>query len=365
MQRLNSCQSGWELLEARRAAGIMLDHRANDQMRSWMRRLGYKTSDFDRLNIVHVAGTKGKGTTCAYVNSMLSHVGQKYGRPSKIGLYTSPHLVSVRERIRINSEPITEEQFTKYFFEVWEGLESSAEREGIDPSEKPTYFRMMTVLSYHVFMRENVDTAVYEVGVGGEMDSTNIVERPAVTGITTLGIDHVEALGDTVDKIAWHKAGIFKPGSPAYSVRQLPLATPVLVDRAEEKNVNLNWVDISPEVRQVKIQPQEDFQFKNASLAVALTKSVLKTLDVNVEPESGPSKKTSALPDEFVKGLESVVWRARGETKVVGEQTYYLDGAHTEDSLEIVGNWFGKSTKDRFDTLNDAASVLIIRSKTD
>jgi folylpolyglutamate synthase len=330
-----------------------------------MRRIGYEASDFDRLNVVHVAGTKGKGTTCAYVNSMLSHVGQRYGRPGKIGLYTSPHLVSVRERIRINSEPITEEQFTKYFFEVWERLESSAEREGIDPSEKPTYFRMMTVLSFHVFMRENVDTAVYEVGVGGELDSTNIVERPAVTGITTLGIDHVETLGDTVDKIAWHKAGIFKPGSPAFSVRQLPLATPVLVDRAEEKNVDLKWVDISPEVRQVKIQPQEDFQFKNASLAVELTKSVLKTLDINIEAESGPSKKSTALPDEFVRGLESVVWRARGETKTVGKQTYYLDGAHTEDSLGIVGNWFGKTTKKRFDPLEQVYTSVYHSTQSD
>lgn len=108
----------------------------------------------------------------------------------------------MRERIRINSEPISEEQFTKYFFDVCDALESSAERDGFDPTVKPIYFRFLTLLSFHVFMKEGVDTAIYEVGVGGELDSTNIIVKPAVTGITTRGIDHVASLGDTIDKIA-------------------------------------------------------------------------------------------------------------------------------------------------------------------
>lgn len=86
---------------------------------------------------------------------------------------------------------------------------SSAIQNDLDPALKPTYFRFLTLLSMHVFMREGVDAAVYEVGVGGENDSTNVFERPAVTGVKTLGIGHVASLGDMVDKIAWHKAGIF------------------------------------------------------------------------------------------------------------------------------------------------------------
>lgn len=261
-------------------------------MRQWIRRAGYavsarlqaflekglcpnflyyQASDLNRLNVVHVVGTKGKGTTCAFVNSILQRYKQTVGRPRKIGLYTSPHLVAARERIRINSEPISEEKFTKYFFEVWNALESSARRENLDPALKPPYFRFLTLMSFHVFMREGVNTAIYEVGVGGELDSTNIIEQPIVTGITTLGIDHVSTLGDTIDKIAWHKAGIFKSGSPAFLVNQLPDAMKVLEQRATEKGVGLDVISIHPALQNVDIKPAEDFQKLNASLAISLS----------------------------------------------------------------------------------------------
>ena len=138
--------------------------------------------------------------------------------PTKVGLYTSPHLLSVRERIRINSKPISEELFTRYFFEVWDKLETAAQAREADKRIKPVYFRFMTLLAFHTFVREQVDVAVLEVGVGGEFDSTNIVTTPAVTGITSLGIDHVGVLGGTIEEIAWHKGGIPKDGSPAYTV---------------------------------------------------------------------------------------------------------------------------------------------------
>ncbi|KAF2004057.1 folylpolyglutamate synthase [Amniculicola lignicola CBS 123094] len=377
IKRLNSCQSGWELLEARREAGLKLDQSAVEAMRRWSRRIGYQTSDFDKLNIVHVAGTKGKGTTCAFVNSMLTSVQKTLGKPGKIGLYTSPHLVSVRERIRINSEPITEEQFAKYFFEVWEGLERASLAANEDPAVKPVYFRYLTLLSFHVFMREKVDTAVYEVGVGGELDSTNIVEKPAVTGVTTLGIDHVQSLGETIDLIAWHKAGIFKPGVPAYSVNQVAIADPVLLNRAKEKNVDLRWLNINTALKDVKLKPAETFQFKNASIAVALTAEVLRKLGISVKenedgtaevvdegiPHPSPPQKThpppKVLPEEFVQGLESVVWRARCETKTIGKQRYFLDGAHTEDSLEVASDWYGRTVAS-----SNAKRILIFNQQS-
>jgi folylpolyglutamate synthase len=384
-------------LEARRAAGVKLDASAVEQMRGWIRRIGYEPSDFDRLNIVHVAGTKGKGTTCAFVNSILNSCKKRLGVPTKIGLYTSPHLVSVRERIRINSEPISEKQFAKYFFDVWEALERSALKDGLDPAVKPAYFRFLTLLSFHVFMQENVDVAVYEVGVGGELDSTNIIVHPAATGITTLGIDHVATLGDTIDQIAWHKAGIFKTGSPAFSVRQLKEAETVLKERAKERAVHLQWVEPVPCLREADIKPAENFQFKNAALAVSLAFTVLKKFNVNLsevplssgvnDRSGGPSSthlsvtpspphdhaavasedsskrssnkatghtfdftslsKLQNLPQEFIEGLEDVVWRGRCETKVCGNQHYYLDGAHTTESLNIASLWFGKVAQQR------------------
>jgi folylpolyglutamate synthase len=250
----------------------------------------------------------------------------------------------VRERIRINSAPITEELFAKYFFEVWDLLATAADRNADKDAResfeaRPAYARYLTLMSWHVYLREGVDQAVYETGIGGEFDATNIVESPAAAGISTLGIDHVYALGNTVDKIAWHKAGIMKPGSPAFTVEQLPEAAKVLEDRATEKNVGLKVLPIDSRLEGVRIRPNEKFQQKNASLAVALTEAALKNLGVEVP--SGP-----ALPQEFVDGLENVVFRGRCEVKREDKVVWYIDGAHTADSLKVSTKWFlGETTE--------------------
>jgi folylpolyglutamate synthase len=290
------------------------------------------------LNIVHVAGTKGKGTVCAYVDSILSSYQKSHGLPKKTGLFTSPHLVSVRERIRINSQPISAALFAKYFFEIWDLLESSAQSLSLDPSIKPVYFRYLTLMSFHVFQKEGIDAAVYEVGMGGEYDATNIVQRPAATGISTIGIDHVFPLGETVGKIAWHKAGILKPGSPAYTTEQVPEAMEVINNRARERGVDIKVVQTNPSLKHVNIRPNEDFQRKNASLAIALAETVLKSFDPSFSlPEN-------SLPEEFVNGLEQVMWRGRFEIKIDGNVRWYLDGAHTADSLIIAAKWFASQS---------------------
>lgn len=198
------------------------------------------------------------------------------------------------------------------------------------------YFRYLNLMSYHVFLQEGVDAAVYEVGVGGEYDSTNIVDRPAVTGISSLGIDHVFTLGETIDKIAWHKAGIQKAGVPSFTVEQKPEAMEVLEKRATEKQVkSFRVVDIDPRLTGVNIKPAANFQRGNASLAIFLAETVLKKLD------HGFSTSLDTLPREFVDALEHVVWRGRCETKVEGNVTWYLDGAHTADSIIVAAKWFG------------------------
>jgi folylpolyglutamate synthase len=285
---------------------------------------------------VHVAGTKGKGTTCAYTNSILQRYQDTFGLPRKIGLYTSPHLVAVRERIRIDSKPISEEMFAKYFFQVWHTLE------GASLELKPSYFRFMTLLSFHVFMQEKVDAAIYETGVGGEMDSTNIIERPLATAITTLGIDHVKTLGDSIDLIAWHKAGIMKKGSPCFTTDQVPEAMDVLQKRAAKKGATLSKVAPSAALAKVAISPAEDFQKQNASLAVELATVILNKLGVPVERSKG------LLPTQFVEGLEGLVWRGRCETKTTGKLHWYLDGAHNEASLKVACSWFGRTSQSSF-----------------
>lgn len=294
-----------------------------------------KPADLDRLNIVHVAGTKGKGSTCAFVDCILSQYQRTCSSPRKVGLFISPHLIAVRERIRINSVPISEELFAKYFFEVWDRLgESTAAEDQVALGTRPIYARYLTLMSWHVFLREGVDVAVYECGIGGEYDATNVVERPVASGIATLGIDHVFVLGDTVEKIAWHKAGIMKKGSPAFSTAQVPGAAEVLRKRAEEKEVDLKVVDVDPRLSTVKIHPDALFQKRNASLAVALAEQALKGLNIPVDGES------SVLPKPFVDGLEKVVWRGRCEVKIEDKVIWHVDGAHTSDSLKESAKWF-------------------------
>ncbi|KAK6615254.1 Folylpolyglutamate synthase 2 [Botrytis cinerea] len=303
---LNTLQTPYEVLKKRWEAGIKLDEGANREMRQHLTRIGYTQDDLERLNIVHVAGTKGKGSTCAYVDSILNRYRKSHDLPQKVGLFISPHLIAVRERIRINSAPISAPMFAKYFFEVWDRLEAAAISSS-EPFEKPVYFRYLNLMSYHVFLQEGVDAAIYEVGVGGEYDSTNIVDRPAVTGISSLGIDHVFTLGDTIDKIAWHKAGIQKAEVPSFTVNQKPEAMEVVEKRARG----------------------------NASLAIRLAETVLNKLDSKFNTSS------NSLPQEFVEALEQVVWRGRCETKVDGNVTWYLDGAHTADSIIVAAKWFG------------------------
>ncbi|KXT03418.1 hypothetical protein AC578_1571 [Pseudocercospora eumusae] len=357
LKYLNSLQNNYKVLEERRK-NPPKDLTKNDSLHEMLQSVedaGYKSSDFDRLNAVHVAGTKGKGTTCAFVNSILNQYHERYGKPKKIGLYTSPHLLSVCERIRINSRPISEQKFTQYFFELWDHLEHGAHRRGANPALKPTYFRYLTLLSLHAFVREEVDVAIYEVGVGGEFDSTNVLSKPAAVGITSLGIDHVQVLGNTVEEIAWHKAGIMKHGSPAYTVSQPEGAMEVLRKRAEEKQVVLQEVSIGKCLREVAIVPEEDYQKRNASLAVVLASCALNKFDLPLDalrpdPTSGnrPNELASVsldeeLPDLFKSGLTTSLWRGRGEIVRREYGTWYLDGAHTTESLKIVCDWFGRS----------------------
>lgn len=261
----------------------------------------------------------------------------------------SPHLIAVRERIRIDSAPISEALFARYFFDVWDRLggdEASTATvssdatvlDGAEPGSRPAYARYLTLLSYHVFLEEGVDVAVYETGIGGEFDSTNVVERPVASGISTLGIDHVVTLGNTIEEIAWHKAGIMKTGSRAFTVEQDPRAIEALRNRADEKNVSLTVLGLDPRLKGVKIRPNALFQKKNASLAVALAETVLARVDASFTPDE------THLPREFVDGLEHVVWRGRCEVLPQGKITWHVDGAHTADSLKMASRWFAEES---------------------
>jgi dihydrofolate synthase/folylpolyglutamate synthase len=181
-----------------------------ERMRTLLKRLG---NPHDSFKSVHVAGTKGKGSTCAMIAAMLQACGYK------VGLYTSPHLTDVRERIQINGEMIPQSEFGR----LARLAEPIVER--IRP--RPTYFDVLTAIAFKYFADQEIDIAVIETGLGGRLDSTNVI-KPEVTAITSISKDHMAQLGGTLAKIAEEKAGIFKPGIPAVSVQQDPEADVVL-----------------------------------------------------------------------------------------------------------------------------------------
>jgi folylpolyglutamate synthase/dihydrofolate synthase len=280
------------------------------------------------------------------------------------GLYTSPHLCAVRERIRINGEPISEEVFAKHFFEVWERLEANPKvgqascvgagsslfaSSGSSPRRLvasclltgqtltehtpvfPIYFRLLTLLAFHTFLSLGVDATVLEVGIGGLYDSTNIVPKPVVTGVTSLGLDHTAVLGNTIEEIARNKAGIYKPGVPALSVVQEQVSGGEVLRSVAEK-VGAPF-EVVPTIPETALGLKGAHQRINASLAVALAKGFLKTRG-EIHDE--------VLPDSFKGPLERTRWPGRCQKVEQGDTTWLLDGAHTTESLRSCGEWAWK-----------------------
>lgn len=210
---------------------------------------------------------------------------------------------------------------------------------------KPVYFHYLTLMALHCYMEQQVGTAVIECGIGGEYDTTNVFARPSATGVTSLGIDHQTLLGDTIESIAWHKAGIFKSDVPAFTAPQPEGALKVLQDRAKDVGTELLVVPPNPMLQGVSLGLQGDFQRLNASLAVAVTAAHLQRLGFTGVPS--PADQRSPLPDEFVAGLENARLGGRCDRRPDSQLenlTWYLDGGHTLESIEVAGKWFASTT---------------------
>ncbi|CAG2238296.1 FPGS [Mytilus edulis] len=322
VQTLNSLQSNEQILEK--------IQQARDKMHLYT------------LKVIHVSGTKGKGSTCAYCESILRHQG------FKTGFYSSPHLVEVRERIRVNGQPLSRDKFVFYFWDVFNKLEATKEQNN---GSMPAYFAFLTLMAYYTFLHEETDVAIIEVGIGGQYDYTNMVRTPVVCGVTSLGIDHVSNLGNTIEKIAWHKAGIFKYGVPAYTSPQCPEALKVLYERAKEKECHLQVVpDFNSYHRpgeKFKLGIAGKMQKVNASLALQLTRTWMETQGAikeetlngaNAEAVKGhvniEAAKSFPLMQSMIDGLVQCKWLCRNQTIKKNKLTYYLDGAHTLESIQ-------------------------------
>ncbi|XP_050577675.1 folylpolyglutamate synthase, mitochondrial isoform X3 [Bombus affinis] len=258
--------------------------------KKYLIRSGITLEKLDTLSVIHIAGTKGKGSTCAYTEAILREHG------FKTGFFSSPHLVNARERIRISGQPISKIQFTQNFWKIYKKLEHTKEHE----SDMPTYFKFLTILMFNIFLDEHVDVAIIEVGIGGLYDCTNIVRNPVCVGITSLGLDHTSLLGNTVEDIAYQKSGIFKSGTVAFSVPQLPQAMRILEKRAIERN---------------SIQMATEW---------LLTRN----------------KVVSVSMDKIAIALTSCKWPGRMQILRSSIGDFFLDGAHTIESIECCILWF-------------------------
>lgn len=278
------------------------------------------------IKIIHVAGTNGKGSVCAYLNAMLLAGGKK------TGLFTSPHLVRINERFQINGEDVSDEQFLDAFLKVEKAAkEYEAEGEG-----HPSYFETLFLMGMLIFKEAGVEYLVMETGLGGRLDATNVVEKPLACIITSISRDHTEYLGDTLEAIAGEKAGIIKAGVPVIYDASQPGPASVIAARAKEMG-SPAW-PMEPSFYEMKTQSREGitftfaypggekaelaipyvakYQMMNASLAF-YTMHILR--DVHDIPKN-----------VLAEGLSKIKWPCRMEMAAPG---VIIDGAHNEDGI--------------------------------
>ncbi len=283
----------------------------------------------DKLKFVHVAGTNGKGSTCSFIEAALREAGYK------TGLFTSPYIVTFEERIRVNGENISLDDLRDITLFVREHAEAMADESG----EHPTEFELMTAVAFEHFARSGCDIVIAEVGMGGRLDSTNIIESPEACVIVRLGLDHTDFLGDTLEAIAHEKAGIIKPGAAVVSWPQDDeAAMRVIAETAQGVGSNV----IVPDFSQLCLEPVEgvlrpftykgqryqtrllgSYQPSNAALAI----EVLVALQ---------ARGWNISDDDIVRGIAATVWPARFEVVEVGPPAVIVDGGHNPQGAVVL-----------------------------
>ena len=279
------------------------------------------------IKIIHVAGTNGKGSVCAYLNAMLLAGGKK------TGLFTSPHLVCINERFQINGEDVSDEQFLDAFLKVEKAAkEYEAEGEG-----HPSYFETLFLMGMLIFKEAGVEYLVMETGLGGRLDATNAIDNPALAIITSISLDHTAILGDTIEKIAGEKAGIIKPGVPVFFDGSSKKAAEVIKTKASELGVSCREVTKNAyEIQEVhrkyiafsrrsaydkdvifQVPMCGCYQAMNAELALEASEYLLAGEEIHM--------------DRWKEALAELHWEGRMER--VGAHIT-VDGAHNPGAME-------------------------------
>lgn len=295
-----------------------------DHTKECLKRLGNPEKKF---RVIHVAGTNGKGSTCAFLTSMLREAGYS------CGLFTSPHLIKINERFQINETEIDDEVFLAAFLKV-KALADELVEEG---SYHPTYFEMLFLMGMVIFADANVDYVTLETGLGGRLDATTSVENPVACVITSISMDHTQYLGNTIAEIAGEKAGIIVPGVPVIFDGNAPEAAEVIRKKAEELGSPFFEVTRAHTKIYKNNKAGIDFSLNNAyygdtifsipfiaKYQVMNAALALKTMEVlkDVLPVSC---------EDLKNGILRTRWQGRMETVLPG---VIVDGAHNEDGVE-------------------------------
>jgi dihydrofolate synthase/folylpolyglutamate synthase len=282
----------------------------------------------EKIKCIHVGGTNGKGSTSHMLASILQEAGYK------VGLYTSPHLKDFRERIKINGKDISEEFVTDFINEHKTFFESN----------DMSFFEMTVGLAFDYFAKEKVDIAVIEVGMGGRLDATNII-TPLVSVITNIGLDHTQFLGNTLEAIAFEKAGIIKPKIPIIIGEYTPETKPVFLVKAKECNSEIYFAaDLISETYSSDLIG--DYQIHNKKTVLQTVKVLNEQNEFKITPENIKSGLLNVMKNTGLQGR----WQQLNEfPKVI------CDTAHNKNGLEIV---LKQIQKEDFDTLHVVLGVV-------
>lgn len=311
-------QEAMEYVESLQQYGIVP---GLDTMRQLCGRLG---NPQDSLKFVHIAGTNGKGSVLAYVSTVLQTAGYKVGR------FLSPTILDYRERFQINGKPVTKQGFCKYLGQVKETAERMAE----DGMPHPTPFEIDTAVAFLYFLNQKCDIVVLEAGLGGREDATNVVRTTVCAVLTSISRDHMALLGDSLEKIAFHKAGIIKDGCLVVSAKQQEEVFQVIESEARKRQCTLTAVDSSA-IRQVKygLKKQRFSYRKDRNIEITLAgqyqidNAVLALEAVHALQSCG----FTISEEQLRKGFAETKWI--GRFSLIGKSPLFLvDGAHNEDA---------------------------------
>ncbi len=287
-----------------------------------------------RFRTVHVAGTNGKGSTCAMIASALHTHGLA------TGLYTSPHLLQPTERIRIGTSDIHPDAFVEAFQAVHSAAEAMLARGELDAH--PSYFETVTAMAFWAFANARIEWAVVEVGLGGRLDATNVVQ-PALTVITPIHFDHEAWLGHSIESIAAEKAGILKPHTPALTSPQRAEALAVIQQRARELHVELHQYDewhqrelcVHPDGVRFQLQPGPASSYPPLEIDCPLRGAFQA---VNAHTAAAALQLLDIPPHAIQEGIHTVRWPGRLQ-KVASRPDIFLDGAHNPSGCAALAEY--------------------------